>query len=638
MQSQAWRILLVEDDEEDYILTRQMLKEAHGSTDQIRWVTNTAAALSALEQDLPDVALVDYHLGTENGLDLIRQVTARGYNLPCILLTGRGSYSLDLEAMQAGVMDYLAKSEANPTLLERVIRYALERHRLREEIVHQKELLETVLKVDPSAIALFTGPELRASYANAAFRAFLPQPVDEPLGYPIQRIFDESIYLPDGRLVESLDLAEYEIPGANNQPRHFICHLRGLKWQGWPAVLLIAWETTELEEARRMVEQAALNALHQAEELKQVLGQLETEQARLNAIFANAPSGIVLADALACIQYANPVAEQIIRKPVQVGQPYHQNSSLGFMRDNGQPYPPKDFPLTRSVLHGEVHNNVPMHVTWPDGQRRAVLFNSTPIYDAQQHITGAVAVFSDITEHQKAAEEIRRNLAQIEVQHHLMQSREKERLRIAQDLHDGPLQGLIALTFQLRDIRNGLEDNALNERLGLSENLLQEQIRELRAFSQQLRPPVLTPFGLEKAIRSHVEKFQEAHPDIHIGLALQPDRRALSEETRLALFRIYQELMNNIVRHARANEIEVRLALDPEQVELVISDDGLGFEVPDTWVEMARQGHLGLVGVQERASAVNGYVDFFSTPGKGTSVRVTVPLQNTGASTPVPGD
>jgi len=530
--------------------------------------------------------------------------------------------------MQAGAVDYISKTEANPALLERVIRYALERYRLREEILHQNRLLETVLEVDPSAIALFTGPELRVSFANTAFRAFLPSGRDDPVGIKIHEVFPENILSLNSRSFATLDKADIELDVYSGRLRHFICHLRTLFWQGWPAVLLIAWETTELEEARRQVEQAALEALRRAEELKQVLGQLETEQARLNAVFANAPSAILLVDQNASFIYANPVAERLMNRPIPFRQPYTTHAALGICRSNGAPYSPQDLPLTRTALSGERHSNLELLIVWPDGQRRSVLFNSAPIYDNQGKISGAVGVLTDITEHKKAQEKIRSNLAQIELQHLLMQSREKERLRVAQDLHDGPIQDLIALSFLLRDIRNEIAENGTSARLEEAENMLQEQIRGLRSFMQQLRPPVLTPFGLEKAIRSHAEQFQAQHPDLRIGLALQPDRRALNEDTRLALFRIYQELLKNIVRHAKAKEVEIRLSLDPEQVELQISDDGCGFDVPDSWVEMARKGHLGLVGVQERASSVNGFVDIISSAGKGTTVRVTVPVLN----------
>ncbi|HEY9088748.1 MAG TPA: response regulator [Anaerolineaceae bacterium] len=493
MESKPWQILLVEDDEDDYLLTRQMLKEARGSSIGLQWVSSIAKALAALEIQLPDVVLVDYFLGSENGLDLIRLAVARGFTPPFILLTGRGNYDVDLEAMQIGAVDYLSKNEATPTLLERVIRYAIDRHR-------------------------------------------------------------------------------------------------------------------------------------RTEELKQVLDQLETEQARLNAVFENAPTGIMLVDSDAVILYANPAAEQILQHPIPYHQPCERHVNLGICYPDGTPYQACDLPLTHSAQAGESFSNVELIVIWPEGQRRSLLFNSTPVRNHQGQVTGAIGVFTDLTERKKAEEEIRRNLAQIELQRHLMQSREKERLHIARELHDGPLQGLIAMAWYLKDLRNSLDDPALVERIERVEGTLQAQIRELRSFSQQLRPPVLTPFGLEKAIRSHAEQFQANHPELQIYLGLQPDYRLLSEDVRLVLYRIYQELLNNIVRHAGASVVEVRLEIEPKQVWLQISDNGKGFVVPESWVENAREGHLGLVGVQERANSVNGTVEIISEPNSGSIVRVSVPL------------
>ncbi len=99
----------------------------------------------------------------------------------------------------------------------------------------------------------------------------------------------------------------------------------------------------------------------------------------------------------------------------------------------------------------------------------------------------------------------------------------------------------------------------------------------------------------------------------------------------MACFRIYQELLNNVVRHAEATTVDVRFSLNETEACLEIQDNGRGFEVPRRWVEMVRQGHLGLVGVHERAEAMGGTVKVISAVGQGTTVRVTVasdPLSN----------
>ena len=148
------RILLVDDDEEEFILTRDLLADrSYGSRDtkQIRfdleWVGTYEAGLEAITEERHDVYLVDYHLGDRNGLELLREVTARGCRSPIILMTGRGSYSIDVEAMKAGATDYLPKTEITAALLERTIRYAIERKRAEEDIrknASRAELLATL--------------------------------------------------------------------------------------------------------------------------------------------------------------------------------------------------------------------------------------------------------------------------------------------------------------------------------------------------------------------------------------------------------------------------------------------------------------------------------------------------------------
>lgn len=132
------RILLVDDDQDEYILLQGLLadlyKENKETTQRmvIEWVNSFEAAIGRLEQAVHDVYLVDYRLGPRNGLDLLNEVLGRGVQAPFILLTGHGSYDLDVEAMRRGATDYLVKGEVSAPLLERTIRYALERKRTEE--------------------------------------------------------------------------------------------------------------------------------------------------------------------------------------------------------------------------------------------------------------------------------------------------------------------------------------------------------------------------------------------------------------------------------------------------------------------------------------------------------------------------
>lgn len=383
------KILLVEDDEDDYILTRDLLKQAQGGRFELKWVKTFSDAFEALDQFQPDAMLVDYDLGATNGRKLVREATLRGYQVPAIMLTGRGNTEVDLEAMRAGVADYLVKGEVTAPMLDRTLRYAIEQQQTKNELRRINDQLE-------------------------------------------ERV----------------------------QQR-----------------------TEELERANRELHAEAL------------------ERERISAELA-------------------------------------------------------------------------------------------------------------------------------EVQRRLIDSAEAERLHFAQELHDGPMQEIYGAVYQLEILKNQIENPEHRAKIIEIQDVLQKVNQDLRITAGELRPPALAPYGLEKAFRSHIDHFMRLHPELDIVLDLTPDRQRLSERVRLALFRIYQVGLSNIVRHANATQVKIRFHFTNGDVVLEIEDNGVGFEVPKNWIQMVREGHLGLVGARERADAVNGRLEVESEPGKGTILRAIVPVDS----------
>ncbi len=134
MSDDVVRLLLVEDDEDDHVLTRELLRDGFGSAFTLQWVQDTTAGLEHLTTRTYDAALVDYNLGTHTGIELLREAVARRCRTPVIMLTGQNDRATDLQAMHAGAADYLVKGRVTGDMLERSIRYARERHRLLDEI------------------------------------------------------------------------------------------------------------------------------------------------------------------------------------------------------------------------------------------------------------------------------------------------------------------------------------------------------------------------------------------------------------------------------------------------------------------------------------------------------------------------
>ena len=221
----------------------------------------------------------------------------------------------------------------------------------------------------------------------------------------------------------------------------------------------------------------------------------------------------------------------------------------------------------------------------------------------------------------------RMELEMAELNSRLQNSMELERLRLAQELHDNPMQSLYSAIYRIEELR-GRGDPDLKEALTDVKQHIQNVLQDLRATAKELRPPTIFNFGLENAIRSHANDVLEKHPDLSIFLSLAHDRQILPEKVRLALFRIFQQSLANVLRHAKATEVHVRFSFDAEEAHLEITDNGKGFDVPSNWIDFVRQGHYGLAGAAERANALGGVFKVQSKPGSSTTIQVTIPWKD----------
>jgi signal transduction histidine kinase len=213
-----------------------------------------------------------------------------------------------------------------------------------------------------------------------------------------------------------------------------------------------------------------------------------------------------------------------------------------------------------------------------------------------------------------------------EMQHRLLDSEENERQRLAQELHDGPLQELHSLDFKLVALARGVADEQQQVQLTEMRSTLRHLARHLRTICQDLRPPALTPFGVSVVIRSYAEAFQLQHPELTVTLDLEDDGQRLSERTRLAFYRIFQQGMRNVAQHAEATQVLISLRLDEHNATMCIRDDGQGFHAPDDLLPMVEQGKYGLLGCVERAGAIGGHVTIHSEPGCGVQLQVVAPI------------
>jgi len=204
-------------------------------------------------------------------------------------------------------------------------------------------------------------------------------------------------------------------------------------------------------------------------------------------------------------------------------------------------------------------------------------------------------------------------------------TQEEERRRIARELHDGTVQALVAVGRRLEYLEGVAQDPELGSQLTALRHQVGDAAAEVRRFSRELRPLVLEDLGLVPALRYLSSQLGE-QDGIEVNLTVRGAVAGLDSDQELVLFRIFQETLTNISKHAQATAVNALVESDAEGVLLQVSDNGRGFNQPFSTNEFARGGHFGLMGIQERAQLLGGRLELESRPGKGTTVRVWLPV------------
>ena len=203
---------------------------------------------------------------------------------------------------------------------------------------------------------------------------------------------------------------------------------------------------------------------------------------------------------------------------------------------------------------------------------------------------------------------------------------EEERRRLARELHDDTLQSLIALNQRVQLARLSLDGSQQAESLIEIQGLTEETIQNLRRLTRGLRPVYLEDLGLAASLEM-LAKETEENGKLSVDFQRAGTERRLSPTIELALYRIAQEALSNVLRHAHAGRAMLHIAFYPQNVLLEITDDGQGFEVPESPSEFAPSGHFGLLGMHERAELIGARLEIRSTLGEGAHLTVALPFE-----------
>ena len=454
-----------------------------------------------------------------------------------------------------------------------------------------------------------------------------------------------------GRQLQSLlsNLGAQEKPIAINNPlglgvlQAIVTPVGTTKAQGY--LVAASSEFSFPDESNRLLLRIAVNQAAVILRQKQVEEQLRQKQLELTDFFENASEGLHWVGPDGTILWANQA----------------ELDMLGYDREEYIGHKMADF-FADSVIAENIRERLASdqpvqeyeaRLRCKDGSVKHVLISST-IYRENGKFIHTRSFTRDITERKQMEEMLRRAYddtemrvqfrtkelsaaiealkAEIasrkraetevaELRGRLSDSRESERRLLAQELHDGPIQDLFAISYKLQAFSESTQEPQFKS--------MQEEVMRvvgtLRKLCEELRPSALISYGLGEAIQSHLEEFKQQYPSYEVHSELK-EVDGLPEKISLALYRIYQQALINIVRHAHADRIVVRFQVEADQALLEVQDNGRGFSVPTNWIDFARQEHFGLIGGFERAEAVGGKMTIYSSPGNGTRIQVRVPL------------
>src|SRR3569832_586542 len=255
-----------------------------------------------------------------------------------------------------------------------------------------------------------------------------------------------------------------------------------------------------------------------------------------------------------------------------------------------------------------------------DGRRVPIEVSSRAIYENGE-LVGVQGMARDIT---------KRKLAQDALQmfsRQLIEAQEDERRRIARELHDQIGQILTAVKINLHTVQQLCRRSEAGPYVKDNIEAVDEALRLVRDLSVDLRPPILDDLGLTTALRWYVDRYtKRTGLSVDVLIDLPDEIERFSRDLETACFRIAQEALTNVVRHAKATHVVVRLSRDADALLLTVKDDGVGFDVEQLRKRAPRRATLGLISMQERAHAAGGTIDLDSAPASGTEIRFTLPL------------
>lgn len=272
-----------------------------------------------------------------------------------------------------------------------------------------------------------------------------------------------------------------------------------------------------------------------------------------------------------------------------------------------------------------------------DGRELNIRISASRYHDHMGKPAGMLAILTDITENKRAEAALAQSEARLRMlSTQLLTAQEHERKRVSRELHDGLGQSLTALRFKLEDAFSepcAFGPQPQSETLSALLLAIRGLIEEVHRISMDLRPSMLDDLGILATIKWFLREFQASCSSINIEKTIRLEEREVPEPLKTVIFRVLQEAFNNIAKHSRAQRVQLYLGRRDRGIELIVRDDGVGFDLNDALPAGGARRGLGIASIRERIELSGGSFDIESTKGGGTTIRA---LWLEKASTPIP--
>jgi len=600
-QDSELKILLIEDDPIDAALIMKALKESpYGSTPLV-WVKCLADA-KKMGQEYFGLLLLDLGLPDSDRSNTMTQMRNYFPDSAIIVVTGLANDDLALEAFRQGAQSYVTKDEINDGYLSRTIQTSLERHKIVQQLkATEKRLVEAqaVAKVGSWETDLLS---LKVMWSLETYRIFELDPAQFK---PTHTTFLDYVHSEDRLLVDTAFKTSFTCTGYYSIEHRLITGNGRLKW---------------VEQKWRIYKDGSGNPIkafgtcQDITERKQAEQQIQSEKFLSDAIINSLPGIFYMSD--------------------RDGRLLRWNHNLEFISEYGANEMKKMNPLDfvdeeeRELMRSAINSvflldsaDATCNLYTKSKKKIPYYFTGHKVKIGEKDFLVGVGI--DISERARAEKELMEYTQEIKkLTAYLDWVREEERSRIAREIHDELGQQLTGLKMDATWVaKRILPEKKVHAKLIDIIWLIDQTIKTVRRISTDLRPGILDDLGLIAALEWQCGEFQKKS-EIKCAFHSNIDDLAIEQKQATGIFRIYQESLTNVLRHAQATLIESTLKQSETEITLVVKDNGKGFDLS----AVKKKETLGLIGMRERALILGGELHIESEPGIGTSVILRIPM------------